>query len=53
VRQDGLRHADESEDVDVEDALVLLDGAFLGGPRRADAGMFTSTSIRPNRWITC
>src|SRR5205085_704974 len=33
VRQDGLRHADEAEEVDVEDALVLSDGTFLGGTR--------------------
>ena len=33
MRQDSLRHADETEEVDVEDALVLGDGAFLGGTR--------------------
>src|SRR5207249_5699618 len=33
LRQDGLRHADEAEEVDVEDALVLSDGTFLGGTR--------------------
>ena len=31
VRQDGLRHPDETEDVDVEHALVLSDREFLGG----------------------
>ena len=39
VRQDGLGHADDAEDVDVEDALVLCDGAFLGGARCADTGV--------------
>jgi hypothetical protein len=39
VRQDRLRHADEAEEVDVEDALVLGDGAFLGGTRGAGAGV--------------
>src|SRR5438105_11321964 len=33
LRQDGLRHTDEPEEVDVEDALVLSDGTFLGGTR--------------------
>ena len=33
LRQDGLRHADHAEDVDVEDALVLRDGGFLGSAR--------------------
>src|SRR5438067_8511691 len=31
MRQDGLRHTDEAEEVDVEDALVLSDGTFFGG----------------------
>ena len=39
VRQDRLRHPDEAEDVDVEDALVLGDGALLGGAGCADAGV--------------
>jgi hypothetical protein len=39
VRQDRLGHAHEAEDVDVEDALVLGDGAFLNGARVAQAGV--------------
>ncbi len=37
VREDRLRHPDEPEEVDIEDALVLGDGAFLGGPGCAGA----------------
>jgi hypothetical protein len=37
VRQDGLRHTDDTEDVDVQDALGLGDGVLLHGARRADA----------------
>jgi hypothetical protein len=39
VRQDGLRHADEAKDVDVEDPLVLCDRNLLGSTRCADPGI--------------
>jgi hypothetical protein len=39
VRQDGPGHADEAEDADVEDALRLGGGAFLGGAGGAGTGV--------------
>ena len=37
--QDGLCHAHHAEDVDVEDLLVLREGAFLNGTDCAHAGV--------------
>ena len=39
MRQDGLRHADDAEDVDVEDRLGRGYRILLGGARRADTGV--------------
>jgi hypothetical protein len=39
VRQNRLRHPEHAENVNVEDPLVLRDGAFLGGSTRAEPGV--------------
>ena len=37
--KDGLGHPHEAEDIDVDDALVLGDRAFLDGTRVAESGV--------------
>src|SRR5207237_10402020 len=47
VREYRLRHPDEPEEVDIEDALVLSDRAFLRGPGCAGARVVVQSVERP------
>lgn len=53
VGMDCFGHADDSEDVDVEDAPVLDHGAFLGGARGAGAGGVDQDVDPARPSITC
>ena len=53
MRQDGPGHADQADDVDVEDALRLGDGAFPGGAGGAGTGVAGQDIDAPDRPITC
>ena len=39
VRQDGVGHPDDTEDVDIENGLRFADGALLGRADHAHAGV--------------